>query len=328
MKGQTCNISFISSLNTHLELIDYQLLLHMKLISFDIGIKNMAYCIFIVDGDTVKVQDWGVLNLMDECELPQKCTCKLAKKNADSNCNSKAKYVKDGQYYCETHMKKDMTLNNWRLRNKSNSPATIKKMKKDELIDCGNTYKVWKDTPTFSTKKGYCDAILEHLDAIGINPIIFRKKKTAGEVDLITIGRNMKTCLDNLRNVHNITHVIMENQISTIASRMKTIQGMLAQYYIMQPSLPQVEFVSSANKLKHLVISSERDTYKQHKKDSIEFCEKFLSSNQHLGNWGDILHTPKKDDLADAFLQGIWYLKHRKLITYADNLNINSVSLS
>jgi hypothetical protein len=169
---------------------------------------------------------------------------------------------------------------------------------------------------------------LEHLDAIGINPIIFRKKKTAGEVDLITIGRNMKTCLDNLRNVHNITHVIMENQISTIASRMKTIQGMLAQYYIMQPSLPQVEFVSSANKLKHLVISSERDTYKQHKKDSIEFCEKFLSSNQHLGNWGDILHTPKKDDLADAFLQGIWYLKHRKLITYADNLNINSVSLS
>jgi hypothetical protein len=120
----------------------------------------------------------------------------------------------------------------------------------------------------------------------------------------------------------------MENQISTIASRMKTIQGMLAQYYIMQPYLPQVEFVSSANKLKHLVISSVRDTYKQHKKDSIEFCEKFLSSNQHLGNWGDILHTPKKDDLADAFLQGIWYLKHRKLITYADNLNINSVSLS
>ena len=73
----------------------------MKLISFDIGIKNMAFCIFIVEGNTVKVQDWGILNLMDECELPQKCTCKLAKKNSDSNCNSKAKYMKNGKYYCE-----------------------------------------------------------------------------------------------------------------------------------------------------------------------------------------------------------------------------------
>jgi hypothetical protein len=50
--------------------------------------------------------------------------------------------------------------------------------------------------------------------------------------------------------------------------------------------------------------------------------------NTTLGNWVNILHTPKKDDLADAFLQGIWYLKHIKLITYAENLKINSVSLS
>jgi hypothetical protein len=236
--------------------------------------------------------------------------------------------MKDGQYYCETHMKKNMKINSWVLRNKTNSPATIKKMSKDTLIECGNKYGVWIDATTPSTKKICCENILEHLENIGINPIIFKKRTTAGEVNLITIGRNMKHCLDTLLNVHDITHVIMENQISTIASRMKTVQGMLAQYYIMQPNLPDIEFVSSANKLKHLVVSTERDTYKQHKRDSIEFCNKFLTANITLGNWVNILHTPKKDDLADAFLQGIWYLKHVKLITYAENLKINSVSLS
>jgi hypothetical protein len=33
----------------------------------------------------------------------------------------------------------------------------------------------------------------------------------------------------------------------------------------------------------------------------------------------------KKDDFADCFLQGIWYLKQSKIITYADNLKINLV---
>jgi hypothetical protein len=128
---------------------------------------------------------------------------------------------------------------------------------------------------------------------------------------------------------------------------MKPVQGMLAQYYIMQPNTPYIEFVSSANKLKHFVIkpsgssdiddsvtisnqisSSARDIYKEHKKTSVDICNKFLEINPTLGNWADVLNTPKKDDLADAFLQGIWYLKHTKLITYAENLKINSITLS
>lgn len=38
--------------------------------------------------------------------------------------------------------------------------------------------------------------------------------------------------------------------------------------------------------------------------------------------------SKKRDDLADCFLQGIWYLKHNKIIHYADNLKINSVIVS
>lgn len=300
----------------------------MKLISFDIGIKNMAYCVFLVQHNSTHVQDWGILNLMDEMPAAQSCTCNLAQRKLLKVCTSKAKYVKGDQYYCETHMKKYIKDNPLLLRNKSNSAASIRQMSKDALVEMGVSHKLWMNREMPSTKKGCCDALIEHLDNTCIHPIVSKKRKTAGEVDLITIGRNMKRRLDNLVDTHDITHVIMENQISTIASRMKTIQGMLAQYYIMQANLPHVEFVSSANKLKHLVISSERETYKQHKKDSIEFCGKFLQANMGLGDWVNVLDTPKKDDLADAFLQGIWYLKHTKLITYADDLKINIVSLS
>jgi hypothetical protein len=40
------------------------------------------------------------------------------------------------------------------------------------------------------------------------------------------------------------------------------------------------------------------------------------------------LETSKKDDLADCFLQGLYYLKMQKLITYAEDLKINCISLS
>ena len=38
----------------------------MKVISFDVGIKNMAYCLYDISGDHVSITDWKVLSLMEE----------------------------------------------------------------------------------------------------------------------------------------------------------------------------------------------------------------------------------------------------------------------
>ena len=40
----------------------------MKYISFDVGIKNMAYCVFDCSGskESPHIVDWNILNLMDK----------------------------------------------------------------------------------------------------------------------------------------------------------------------------------------------------------------------------------------------------------------------
>ena len=54
-------------------------------------------------------------------------------------------------------------------------------------------------------------------------------------INLIDIGRTMKQKFDQLFacDFLDLDKVIIENQISPLASRMKTLQGMITQYFIM-----------------------------------------------------------------------------------------------
>jgi hypothetical protein len=168
-------------------------------------------------------------------------------------------------------------------------------------------------------------------------------------MDLVTIGRAIRRQLDSDATLDGITHVIIENQISTIASRMKTIQGMIAQYFIMRlGDSVHIEFVSSHNKLKGFSPTrTEKDemtdakaqvqgddktksSYKANKSDGVAICRRFFEANpKEMGNWAaEFERSKKRDDLADCFLQGIWYLSFHKIIYYAEDLKINSVFVS
>ena len=132
-------------------------------------------------------------------------------------------------------------------------------------------------------------------------------KKTK-DMNLVQYGRNLKKKFNEIFKDIQIDGVIVENQIGPLAMRMKTLQGMIMQHFI-EKNIPLVEEVSASNKLKEF-IGNKKTTYSERKKLSINFTREIISKDNLLSPWLEIFNKQKKkDDLADSFLQGRWYLK-------------------
>jgi hypothetical protein len=111
--------------------------------------------------------------------------------------------------------------------------------------------------------------------------------------------------------------MIIENQISTIATRMKTLQGMITQYFIMK-NVPNIEFISASCKLKLFTDSMldvskyvDASTYSDRKKSGIAICRALgvdsSAASTNYATWVPMFEKhKKKDDLADCFLQVLW----------------------
>jgi len=284
----------------------------MKLISFDIGIKNMAFCCFDVSGETISIGNWAVLNLLDEDAPKQFCSCSLKpKKGVAGPCTKTAKYQKSGLLYCEKHAKLNK---DFLIPVKECSQTALKKLKADELRAVCTKYAIGCDA---QTKKAILECLDVHFERVCYEPLKIKKAVGAGDTDLVTIGKNMKKMFDEIENIQRPDIVVIENQISPIANRMKTIQGMVAQYFIMKDSNVQIDFVSSANKLKdftpleNTLRGPDEKTYQKNKKNGVEYCSHLLQANPCFNRWSHVLDTKKKDDLADCFLQGIWFMKNK-----------------
>ena len=73
-----------------------------------------------------------------------------------------------------------------------------------------------------------------------------------------------------------------------------------------------IVFVSAINKLRLFIKDkNKKPKYAERKALSIQFTKSLLEIGQLNKNWISFVtaHT-KKDDLADSFLQGIWYLNN------------------
>tara|TARA_B110000483_G_scaffold186230_2_gene220402 strand:+ start:486 stop:1316 length:831 start_codon:yes stop_codon:yes gene_type:complete len=275
----------------------------MKIASFDIGIKNMAYCVFDISCNGLpKIVHWNVVNLTrDEVHS---CSCTL--KNGRP-CKSKANYKNGEHFLCVKHSKDGDYLH---------SLSFIKKMKKGELISFLKNHFI--DCNEFNKEK-LLKKSLEICEKKLLHKIT---KSNANFVDLVQIGKSIKTIFQSLSCMDDLDCVYIENQISPIASRMKTIQGMLSQYFIMKYDEIKIEFCSSSNKLKNInkifekyeicstvtenESSETTSKYRKHKKDAVYYCNQIC--DKQYSEWSHVLKTTKKDDLADCFLQGLYYI--------------------
>jgi hypothetical protein len=225
----------------------------MKVLSFDVGIKNLAYC--LLDDAKNTIEDWGILNISADpvCSHQMKDRC----------CDKSAKFIVGGVYLCPSH-------------------RNLKKYKE-------------------------CKA----------------KKVPKPKNQLLLIGKNIVTLLDSKPSFLEVDAVIIENQPALKNPTMKSVQMVVYSYFLVKgistdKPLDKIELINARNKLKAYkgppVPCEIKDKYKRTKFLGIQYCGHMIHGNT------DILETyriqfqesKKKDDLADAYLQGMYWLGTQK----------------
>ena len=362
----------------------------MRIISFDVGMKNLAYCLFNIPDSLaasfcgtspppvtnlihqIKIERWDVIDLRFEPSSPESTGLSTevisAPKRTCINDSKLAKWMflpqstgTSAALYCaKCSDKSKFKVPSREILPFKRKPELIMKKKLDELMDIKTNLstssasaaaEALPPTPAQNIKLRKADLIKEITTSLsrdylepfdenkytayittGVTATTTKPKKPnytyAHDLDLITYGRNLTKHLDVIlypSNTNNtpIDMMIIENQISTLASRMKTLQGMITQYFIMK-QVPQIEFISASCKLKLFTDSTtthedidgdelivDASTYADRKKSGIAVCRSLgeisRKHNSDYAKWMSVFEThKKKDDLADCFLQGLW----------------------
>jgi hypothetical protein len=222
----------------------------MRILSIDVGINNLSYCILEKIDNEVNILNgyWNNLSLINDTNLLNlKCS---GKKKNGIICGKKCKFFRN------------INVN-------------------DELL-------------------GYC---LSHKDTL-CNEIKINKTKTLTTNEL---NHKLIKKLDTIAELQNVDTVIIEQQPSKNPT-MKNLSFMIHSYFCIRSidanKKTKVMFVSPKNKLKNYTETKITD-YKDRKKKSIEITKDLIKDT----NMKDFFDNHfKKDDLADCYLQGLWFL--------------------
>jgi hypothetical protein len=260
--------------------------------SFDLGIKNLSYCVASFDssGSLVSIDRWANLNLLADGADSQTLTrCSKLLLNGDRPCGGPASWSDNsaGCLYCKKCAKKavkpslvceDMTLKG--LRAFLGTPEA-KKMKKDEL-----------------------------LSTIGERYLMPYKAPKAKGVTLQTLLASMERCMNGeLVHLARASRIRLENQPSEFAPHMKSIQIML--FVLIDHRLRTeygwngtMEFVNASVKTRGTAAGVGKDAKRSRKLAGIAKVIEVLTTvgdaaASQLAWWRG---QAKQDDLADAFL--------------------------
>ena len=286
----------------------------MKVLSFDVGLKNLAYCLFDLqkgNNNNPNILKWDVINIAN---LEKTNICEGFTKQLP--CQAKATLKKNEKYYCLKHAKKQCFV----LPTNELKMSFLKKQPIASLKELAQKYDIVGSEEIVTLNKKKIIELFQHYTEQNC----FEPCQTVvpvSRIDLVQVGRNIKIMFEEIFQQENgdgkskseqIDYVIIENQIGPLANRMNCVQSIIAQYFIMKNVDQKIEMISSANKLKDSSDSEEKKEkkYCERKKKGIEICLSQLK--EQLPHWSLFFQThKKKDDLADSFLQGMWFIKNK-----------------
>ena len=233
----------------------------MKTLSFDVGIKNLAFCLLEKEKEKednkTTILDWGILNI---------CTdevCDHVSTNG-SKCDKSAKCFIVGSEFklCSGHMKQKAY--------EGNKTKNIPKLK---------------------------------------NP-------------MLELGEKIVKTLDEKELFLDVDAIIIENQPALKNPTMKSVQMLLYSYFLIRgfsdesKAVKNIEMINARNKLKAypkeapIVPCEITDKYKKTKFLGIEYTRWMMENTTEVSDdFKKLFHdSKKKDDLADAYLQGMYWL--------------------
>jgi len=298
----------------------------MKILSWDVGIKHLAYCLIEYSNDT-KILDWDNINLLEDENL--KCYGFINSDNKNNNCikNPKFEYINgnDKYYFCSLHKNQIQKLNknNIDIQNyKGDKICEIIKSDKN-ICEKSSNFKIISEN-----KIVYCCKF--HCRQFNNKNNILRKiiKSNASKAPIELIKKNLITSLDNkINDFRDVDYVLIENQPSMKNPKMKSVAETLYCWFMIRGiidkkiyNLSNIFYLSPSNKLKiddkdlNKEIDALKDKskkYKFTKQSAIIYTNKILNFNNEK-KWIEFLDTQnKKDDLCDSYLQGLYFLNNK-----------------
>jgi hypothetical protein len=259
----------------------------MKLISFDVGLRNLAYCVLEgTNRSDVRIVDWNIIDVLGEKAGVGAARC--------HKCTAAARYehASNGTFSCSKHTPKKKPALTKSVLNKK-TPAELR----EDLASAG--------LETTATKKADLVTLLyNHAKQNTWKKCV--ASSTTGSVMEMSPAI-LKSLDGRLASWKGADAVCIENQPER---RMYAVQAMLQMYFTMRGI--KSSGVSAAHKLSNLVtLEDSVQTYKGRKKTGIAHALILVP----LANQEHFKKHPKKDDLADSFLQGLWFLEHARSLS-------------
>jgi len=319
-----------------------------KILSWDVGIKHLAYCLMEYDKDTkkFKVLKWDIVDIIDS----NKVVC-CGKLKSGKVCNKNASFVginldDTTSFYCGSHKSQHCPLeDNW--ENNFSSP-----LRKEEIgpnnkcsfilpkkgTECGKRSHVRSNENADVTYcRAHCKQLITKRKKKYQIQKIKKKKATSTSPDVLI--DKMYTKLDAIPELLTADQVLIENQPTYKNPAMKTVSCFLFAYFSQKRKGNNMKrnFISPSNKLK---VDNDQIQQILGKVDSddrtyaivVKLTKKYLSLD-YKNDKEDVLLDPfvPKGKIRDNFVHLILtYLMDKKdtLSTIKKNQIFNSISIS